>query len=123
MPTPAEKAFIVNQFPGLTLLMGICTGTLVLADAGVLDGLVATGPRTLLSMYRAKWPKVQWVEKRWETAAAGKVWTSGAVTNGNDAISAYLRASLDKDLAETVIDMADVGDRSQFYANSESSQA
>lgn len=113
--TPAEKEFIADQFPGLTLLLGICTGSHVLADSGVLDGYSATGPRSLLDTYRSKWPNVQWVEKRWETTAGGKVWTSGTVTNGNDAAAAFFRATYDPDLAETIVDMADVGDRGQFY--------
>ncbi|EKM59109.1 uncharacterized protein PHACADRAFT_249334 [Phanerochaete carnosa HHB-10118-sp] len=111
--TAAEKAFIKEQLPGLKALFGICTGTFVLAQAGVLDGVIATGPRGFLPMLKETAPKAKWTEKRWEED--GKIWTSGGVTNGNDAISAFVRKTYAPELVNLVLSGADVGERGQLY--------
>lgn len=113
--SPAEKEFIRSQFPGLKYAFGICTGTFILAQAGVLDGLSATGPRTLVPLLKQIAPKAEWTEKRWETDATGKVWTSGGVANGQDMLAGFIRKAYAREVAELVCTMADVGDRGQFY--------
>ncbi|GJE94235.1 class I glutamine amidotransferase-like protein [Phanerochaete sordida] len=108
----AEKAFVRAQLPQLQALLGICTGAFVVAEAGVLDGVTATGPRGLLPMYRKAAPEVRWVEKRWEVE--GKIWTSGGVANGNDLMAAFVRKTFPQ-LAEFILSVTDTGDRGQFY--------
>ncbi|GJE84063.1 class I glutamine amidotransferase-like protein [Phanerochaete sordida] len=111
----AEKAFIREQLPGLKALLGICTGSFVLAEAGVLDGVTATATRGLLPRYREAAPQVKWVEKRWEVE--GKIWTSGGVTNGHDMVAAFARKTFDPELVELVLTAADTGHRAQAYAD------
>lgn len=111
----AEKAFIKEQLPGLSALFGICTGTLVLTQAGVLDGVTATAPRILLPTLKQSAPDVKWTEKRWEED--GKIWTSGGITNGYDALSAFVRKAYAPELANLVLSIADVGDRGQLYSD------
>lgn len=109
----AEKAFVKEQLPGLKALFGICTGTLVLVQAGVLDGVTATAPRVLLPTLMQSALNVKWTEKRWEED--GKIWTSGGVTNGHDALAAFVRKTFAPELAGLVLSIADVGDRRQSY--------
>lgn len=111
----AEKEFIRSQFPGLKYAFGICTGTLMLAQAGVLDGIPATGPRTLMPLLKQTAPKAEWTEKRWEVDPSGKVWTIVGVTNGQDMLAGFIRTAYAREVAELVCTMADVGDRGQFY--------
>ena len=111
--TAGEKAFIKEQLPGLKALFGICTGSLVVAQAGVLDGVTATAPRELLPMLKQSAPNVKWTERRWEED--GKIWTSGGVTNGYDALAAFVRKTYAPELVSWVLSMADVGDRGQLY--------
>ena len=111
--TAAEKAFIKEQLPGLKALFGICTGTVVLAQAGVLEGKSATCPRLLLPMFKEMAPNVKWTEKRWEED--GKIWTSGAITNGHDAVAAFVRKTYAPELTKFMLEAAGVGDRDQFY--------
>lgn len=56
-------------------LVTVCTGVLVAAWAGVLEGKRATGPRGMVEMLRREWPGVRWVEKRYVND--GRVWTCG----------------------------------------------
>ena len=111
----AEKEFIRSQLPGLKHAFGICTGTFVFAQAGVLDKLTVTGPRTLVPLLKQIAPNAEWTEKRWEVDSSGKVWTSGGVTNGHDMLAAFIRKEYAPEIAELVCTMADVGGREQFY--------
>ena len=77
--------------------------------------MTATGPRPLVPLLKKLAPKVTWTEKRWETDSTGKVWTSGGVTNGMDAVAAFVRKMYAPEVAELVCAMADVGGRGQLY--------
>lgn len=57
--------------------------------AGLLHGKTATCPRPMLNILRTQAPDTNWVERRWERD--GKLWTSGALLNGLDLISAFAK--------------------------------
>ncbi|KAH8587373.1 PfpI endopeptidase-like protein [Bisporella sp. PMI_857] len=98
-----------------TDVLSVCTGINVLAQAGVLDGRKASGPRALLPVLQKKYPKTDWVEdKRW--AVDGTIWTSGGITNGQEMVAAYLREKFPGPLAEAVCAMADVGEKGLEYS-------
>lgn len=69
---------------GTTVLV-VCTGCYVAAEAGILDGLSASGPRALVPSLRKKYPAVTWDDQRRfvknvpkkGALARGEVWTSG----------------------------------------------
>lgn len=69
----------------------------------------------MLPLLKQMSPKTTWTEKRWEVDSAGKVWTSGGVTNGLDALAAFVRKTYAPEVAGLVCTMADIGDRGQLY--------
>jgi transcriptional regulator GlxA family with amidase domain len=65
------------------LVMSVCTGTELLAQAGLLDGRRATTNKMLFTRLESEWPAVQWVrEARW--VEDGKFVTSSGVSAGMD---------------------------------------
>ena len=61
----------------------VCTGSALLAKAGLLDGLPATTNKLAFDWVRAQGPKVDWRPRaRW--VEAGKFWTSSGVSAGMD---------------------------------------
>ncbi|KAI0482345.1 ThiJ/PfpI family protein [Xylariaceae sp. FL0804] len=99
-------------------VLSVCTGILVCGAAGLLEGRRACGPRGLQDMIRKKnfgekelvGDKLRWVQD-------GNFWSSGGVTNGNDLVAAYCRASshFPGPLVDLACHMLDVGDRGQQY--------
>lgn len=112
-PSPAAQAFLARKLEEVSTLLTVCTGVFPMAHSGLLTGKIATGPRPLLPVLRSKFPDVQWEEKRW--ARDGKIWTSGAITNGLDMMAAFIKESYPPDVAAFVCAGADVGDRGQEY--------
>lgn len=74
---------------GTTVLV-VCTGCFVAAEAGILAGLTASGPRALVPNLRKKYPAVTWDDKRRfvknvprrDSRVTGEIWSSGMpITN------------------------------------------
>lgn len=107
------KAFLTKKLEEVSTLLAICTGVMPVAYSGLLNGKIATAPRSLLPKLRGQCPDVQWEEKRW--TRDGKIWTSGAVTNGLDLVAAFIRENYSAELTEYVCTSADVGERGQEY--------
>lgn len=103
-----------NNGNGATV-MSVCTGANVVGAAGICDGRAVTGPRGLLSELKSKYPKAKWQDRRWVRDDSGKLWSSGGVTNGNDAVAAWIREHYPGPLSDLVLAMTDVGDRGQEY--------
>ena len=87
-----EKAYIRKVHSECHSFLFICAGFMPALQAGLLDGKHATGPREMLPMLRKDAPHVQWTEKRWEHD--GKVWTSGALLNGQDMMRAWVEENM-----------------------------
>ncbi|KAG8718830.1 hypothetical protein FRC09_012033 [Ceratobasidium sp. 395] len=93
--SPAVREFVKKQATGATYILSVCTGSWVLADAGVLDGKRATTNKAAfkdcVSDPQASTSKaVQWVAKaRW--IVDGNVWTSSGVTAGADMGHAFMK--------------------------------
>jgi len=61
----------------------VCTGSILLANAGLLDGRSATSNKRVFKMVASRWPAVHWVaEARW--VEDGKFFTSSGVSAGMD---------------------------------------
>lgn len=89
----AEVNFIQKSAEACSALITVCGGALVATRAGVLDGKTATGPRVLLDQMKNDAPQVNWVEKRW--VRDGNIWTSGALLNGLDLMTAFIESTWD----------------------------
>ncbi|KAF4964287.1 hypothetical protein FSARC_7782 [Fusarium sarcochroum] len=96
----------------------VCTGVYLCGAAGILNGRNVSGPRGLQDDLIKKYPDVKFVGDEYRWIQDGNLWSSGGITNGNDLMAAYARAS-SKHWPRPVADMGamlvDVGDRSQIY--------
>ncbi|KAI1461635.1 ThiJ/PfpI family protein [Annulohypoxylon moriforme] len=107
-----------SEVPGLDVL-SICTGILVCGEAGLLKGKTACGPRGMQDVIRGKgFGEKELVGHKFRWVQDGNFWSSGGVTNGNDLVAAYCRAShhFPTPLVDVMCEMVDVGDRPQVYA-------
>lgn len=75
--------WLAQRVPETELAMTVCTGTSLLARAGVLDGRRATTNKLAFHWVAEQGPKVNWVkEARW--VEDGKFFTSSGVSAGMD---------------------------------------
>jgi transcriptional regulator GlxA family with amidase domain len=89
---PQVIRWIAGMAPRCELVASVCTGALLLAEAGLLDGLEATTHWQDLDALRAGWPAVQvQAGRRW--IDNGRVVTSGGISAGID-MSLHLVARL-----------------------------
>ena len=85
----------------LSLIASVCTGSALLARAGLLDGCLATTNKQLFSLVRAQGDKVEWVESaRW--VDAGQFVTASGVSAGTDMALAVIDRLLGTQVAEQV---------------------
>lgn len=95
---PADmKQFIKERVPELKGLFTGCTGALVAAAAGVLDGHRATVNHSFISYGYTIAPKVDWTaEKNW--VVDGKFWTAAGAVAGMDMLAHWIRTEFGTDL-------------------------
>ncbi|EFR05488.1 DJ-1/PfpI family protein [Nannizzia gypsea CBS 118893] len=83
--------FIKKTYPSLQYILTVCTGSQLLAQAGILDGRHATTNKQVYNRVIKHGPNVKWVpEARW--VADGNIWTSSGVSAGIDLMFAFLDA-------------------------------
>ena len=81
------------------VMMTVCTGTSLLAQAGLLDGRRATTNKMFFSWPETTWPAVHWVrEARW--VEDGKFWTPSGVSAGIDMALAVVARLADQQTAD-----------------------
>lgn len=81
------------------VVMTVCTGTALPAQAGLLDGRRATTNKAVFAWLETTWPRVQWVRAaRW--VEDGKFVTSSGVSAGMDMALAVIAKVLSPQLAE-----------------------
>jgi len=117
--TPAEQEFIRAKFAEVSAVLTVCTGIIPALQSGILAGQRATAPRGMIPLLKQQAPDVEWVEKRWTTSENGKLWSSGAVTNGTDMLAAFVRESgaISPEIGNIICSMHDIGDRPQAYGS------
>lgn len=95
--SPELLLFIQQRVVEVEIVMSVCTGSIVLAAAGVLNGKNASTNKTVHKFALQNFPQVQWTEKgRW--TVDGKFWSSSGVTAGMDMMAAFLISRYDQEL-------------------------
>ncbi|KAM5356036.1 hypothetical protein ACJ41O_002682 [Fusarium nematophilum] len=104
-------------------VLSVCTGVFLCGAAGILEGKTVSGPRGLQDELVRRHPGVKLVGDKCRWVQDGNLWSSGGVTNGNDLMAAFARASTNRwpgPVAEMGAMLTDVGDRSQVYGEGQS---
>jgi len=76
-------SFVRARAPRVETLASVCTGALILGNAGLLDGLRATTHWRYLQMMQELFPKVT-VDSKSHVVKAGKIITSAGISAGID---------------------------------------
>ena len=87
----SATAFITAQSASVELvaIMSIASGILNLAQTGLLHQKRATGPASLLSMLRTRFPETFWQDMPW--ARQDKIWSSTSAISALDMVAAWMR--------------------------------
>lgn len=101
LPTAGESAFIRASLSTSRRVAAICTGAIMLADAGVLDGRRATTHWYIARELQARYPKIRMEEDR-IFIVDGSVWTSAGMTAGVDLALAMLEKDHGAEVARAV---------------------
>jgi transcriptional regulator GlxA family with amidase domain len=87
--------------PPAKFLFSVCSGSMLFAWAGVLDGQRATTNKAFWEAITPNGPKTHWVAKaRW--VVSGNVWTTSGVTAGIDGMLALVARIWGEETAEEV---------------------
>lgn len=100
LENPAMLEFLERQCEGAQLVASVCTGSALLARAGVLDGYRATSNKQVFALAATQSDLVHWVESaRW--VEDGKFFTSSGVSAGMDMALAIIKKLWGEDNAES----------------------
>ncbi|KAJ7772646.1 class I glutamine amidotransferase-like protein [Mycena maculata] len=100
-PPSACPDFIKRQSPGAKYILTVCTGSLILARTGLLNGKRATtNKRAFRSVQEeTKDLPITWVAKaRWVATEDKKIWTGSGISAGMDLAGGFLDHLVGKDL-------------------------
>ena len=96
---PAMLDWLGKQAAAATYVTSVCTGSALLAKAGLLDGLRATTNKRAFEFVSSHGAEVQWVkEARW--VEDGKFLTSSGVSAGTDMSLALIAKILSEEAAD-----------------------
>jgi transcriptional regulator GlxA family with amidase domain len=118
--SPGVKAFVQRAAKSCRRVTSVCSGTFLLAAAGLLDGLRATTHWQAATFLQRKYPEVR-VESDRIFVKDGSIWTSAGVTAGIDLALALIEEDLGPEIAKAVARQLVVyyrrpGGQSQFSA-------
>ena len=96
---PEFAKFLQTRVKEVKVLFSTCTGGMVLAAAGLLDGRNATTNHGVVPAAREIFPKVKWTtERQW--VVDGNLWTAGGACAGMDAMAEWVVSNYGEDVAE-----------------------
>lgn len=106
LENPALLGFLADRARRARITASVCTGSALLAKAGVLDGHRATSNKQLFALAVAQSEKVDWVEQaRW--VDDGNVVTASGVSAGMDMSLAIIQRLFGADAARTIMTAAE----------------
>lgn len=95
----ALLAWIRERSEAAAVVMSVCTGSGLLARAGVLDGRRATSNKRAFDWAVSQGPNVEWIRRaRW--VHDGNLWTSSGVSAGIDMTFAFIAERHGRDAAD-----------------------
>lgn len=104
-PTPAVKAWLVKMAREADLVMSVCTGALVLAQAGLLEGRAATTHHSAFGTFAMNYPNVA-LKRGVRFVDDGRIATSAGLSAGIDLALHVVARYYGKDAAlQTAYDM------------------
>ena len=102
----AMMTFLKDRSSHAQVVSSVCTGSALLAKAGLLDGKKATSNKQLFALSTAISDQVEWIEAaRW--VEDGKFWTSSGVSAGMDMTLAIIAQRFGQDAAEIAANNAE----------------
>ena len=101
LENPALLNFLKERCPQASINMSVCSGSALLAKAGLLNGLRATSNKMFFNLATSQSEQVEWVEAaRW--VDAGQYVTSSGVSAGTDMALAVIERLFDNNRAQQV---------------------
>jgi putative intracellular protease/amidase len=101
LENPVMLDFLRARAADTPIIASVCTGSALLARAGLLDGRRATSNKQFFELARSQSDRVTWVERaRW--VDAGQFVTSSGVSAGTDMALALIARILGQQAAERV---------------------
>ena len=76
------RAYLRRMAARGRLMLSVCTGVSLFADAGLLDGLEATSHHDFIDRLQKDFPKVRWIRDRAYVHSAPMIYTAGGETSG-----------------------------------------
>jgi len=102
LESTAMLDFLRDRAASAQAVASVCTGSALLAKAGLLDGLEATSNKQFFALSVAQSDAVSWVEAaRW--VEAGKFFTSSGVSAGMDMSIAIINKFFGEQAAQSVL--------------------
>ncbi|KAJ6499011.1 class I glutamine amidotransferase-like protein [Mycena sanguinolenta] len=111
-PPSACPEFIKRQAPGAKYILTVCTGSLILARTGLLNGKRATTNKSAFRRVQeeTKHLGIHWIPKaRWVTTEDKKIWTGSGVTAGMDLGGGFLDHLVGKELGLAMRSFIELG--------------
>ena len=103
LENPAMLAFLRERAPAAEVTMSVCTGSALLAKAGLLDGRRATSNKQFFELARSQREAVEWVEEaRW--VEDGSFVTSSGVSAGTDMALGVIAKLYGRETAQRIAD-------------------
>lgn len=110
--SPRFTKFVRDYAASGKTLFTTCTGGLLLASTGLLDGKEATTNHEMLPFARERFPKVKWtMEKQW--VIDGNIWTSGGAVAGMDMLAHWVRENFGEEVSNAGLAALDFEPRDQ----------
>jgi transcriptional regulator GlxA family with amidase domain len=106
LENPAMLEFLRTRTPSAEVTMSVCSGSAILARAGLLDGRRATSNKQFFDMARVQSDRVDWVEAaRW--VEDGPFATSSGVSAGTDMALGIIARLYGRETAQRVADLTE----------------
>ena len=103
LENPAMLDFLRRRAATAEVTMSVCSGSAILAKAGLLDGRRATSNKQFFDLARAQGAAVKWVEQaRW--VEDGPIATSSGISAGTDMALAVIAKLYGKEIAQQIIE-------------------